>query len=179
LNIEDPRYAKALRHPLRVRILAALQEDEATPTQLAEALGASVGTVAYHVRTLNSLGLIELVGETRVRGAVAHHYRAVPDPELSDGPLGEATSRARNAAGGFSLPGRDLEDDDAHGTRATLKLDAEGWEQLSEACSQLLEAADRIAESSAKRLARDPQADDRDVNMVVMMFDAEKARSGA
>ena len=41
------------------------------------------GTVAYHVRTLLQLGLIELVDETRVRGAVEHHYRAVPRPTVT------------------------------------------------------------------------------------------------
>jgi predicted transcriptional regulator len=40
---------------------------------LAGGLGASLGTVAYHVRTLEQLGLIELVDETRVRGQVEIH----------------------------------------------------------------------------------------------------------
>ena len=33
-NIDDPRYVKALSHPLRVRILAMLQERTASPSQL-------------------------------------------------------------------------------------------------------------------------------------------------
>ena len=60
MNIDDPRYVKALSHPLRVRILAMLQERTASPSQLSEWLGATLGTTAYHVRSLHQLGLIEL-----------------------------------------------------------------------------------------------------------------------
>jgi DNA-binding transcriptional ArsR family regulator len=74
-NIDDPRYVKALSHPLRVRILALLQERTASPRELAEWLDATLGTVSYHVRTLHDFGLIELVRTTQVRGAIAHHYR--------------------------------------------------------------------------------------------------------
>src|SRR5919112_6130 len=59
-NIDDPRYVKAMSHPLRVRILAMLDERKASPHQLAGWLSASLGTVAYHVRTLEQLGLAEL-----------------------------------------------------------------------------------------------------------------------
>ena len=72
-NIDDPRYVKAMSHPLRVRILALLDERAASPVELAGWLGATLGTTAYHVRTLERIGLIELVRETRVRGAVEHH----------------------------------------------------------------------------------------------------------
>ena len=66
-TIEDPRFVKAMSHPLRVRILARLAERTASPNELAEWLDAPLGTVAYHVRTLRRLGLIELRRETRVR----------------------------------------------------------------------------------------------------------------
>ena len=48
-EIDDPRYVKAMSHPLRVRILAMLDERTASPVELAGWLGASLGTVAYHV----------------------------------------------------------------------------------------------------------------------------------
>ena len=79
-RIDDPRYVKAMSHPLRVRILAILQERTASPVELAQVLEGTLGTVSYHVRTLHQLGLIELVDETRVRGAVEHHYKAKARP---------------------------------------------------------------------------------------------------
>jgi len=191
LNIDDPRYSKALRHPLRVRILATLQECEATPTQLAQWLGASVGTAAYHVRALASLGLIELVGETRVRGAVAHHYRALPESDLSEQQLSRALSTT-HAVPGATLSPLDpqvcpvaavgnFDDERSLATRATLRLDAAGWHQLSQACEQLLKQADQIARSSAQRLAQNPAESDRDAGMVLFMFEsrADASAEGA
>lgn len=168
---------------MRVRILATLQECEATPTQLAQWLGASVGTVAYHVRTLASLGLIELVGETRVRGAVAHHYRAVAEAEqmVSRGDLAEAASAG---AGATVLPldpqicpvalGR-FDDDRALATQASLRVDAAGWQQLSRACEQLLRQADQIARASAERLSQNPEESDRVAAVVLFLFEATDA----
>ena len=75
-NISDPRYVRALGHPLRVRILAILEERTASAVELARMLSADIGVVAYHVRKLHQLGLIELERETRVRGAIQRHYRA-------------------------------------------------------------------------------------------------------
>src|SRR3954466_5273637 len=93
-----------MSHPLRVRILAMLQERKASPVELADWLGARLGTVAYHVRTLHQLGLIELVDETRVRGAGAHHYRAKEQrPVVSDQAWEQATPMAKQAAVGAAL----------------------------------------------------------------------------
>ena len=92
-----------MSHPLRVRILAMLDERQASPNQLAGWLGASLGTVAYHVRTLLQLGLIELVDETRVRGAVEHHYRAIARPTVTAEAWAQASPIAKQAAVGSSL----------------------------------------------------------------------------
>src|SRR3954462_5029406 len=83
-TLDDPRYIKALSHPLRVRILAILEERTASPVQLAQLLDASLGVVSYHVRTLERFGLIKLVRTNPVRGAVEHHYRANARPTISD-----------------------------------------------------------------------------------------------
>lgn len=79
--ITDQGIITALGHPLRARILALLDEGEASPKEIAGQLGEKLGNVSYHVRILARLGLIELVRETPRRGAVEHHYRAVPRPE--------------------------------------------------------------------------------------------------
>jgi DNA-binding transcriptional ArsR family regulator len=67
----------AVAHPLRARVLAVLEERIASPKQLARELGAPLGVVAYHVRVLRSLGLIQLVDVTQRRGAVEHRYTAI------------------------------------------------------------------------------------------------------
>ena len=93
-----------MSHPLRVRILAMLDERTASPVELAGWLGASLGTVAYHVRTLeHDIGLVELVHETRVRGAVEHHYRSCGRPQVSDEAWAAALVIAKQAAVSASL----------------------------------------------------------------------------
>lgn len=183
-NISDPRYVKALSHPLRVRIIALLQERTASPRELAEWLDATLGTVSYHVRTLHDFGLIELVRTSQVRGAIAHHYRARVRPRVSGeawataGPIVkqaavgaalqtvEEYARASAAAGGFDRG-------EAHLTRTNLQLDAKGWQAAAKACERLLTELGRIEEAAAGRLAKVPDADAAsDAALVVMLFEA-------
>ena len=57
-DINDPRLIKALAHPLRVRILSILEtRDMASPNEMADELGVSLGVMSYHVRRLHALGL--------------------------------------------------------------------------------------------------------------------------
>jgi DNA-binding transcriptional ArsR family regulator len=185
-TVDDPRYVKALSHPLRVRILAILEERIASPVQLAELLDASLGVVSYHVRTLEKFGLIKLVRTTPVRGAVEHHYRANERPTISDAgwasaaPIAKqaylssflqqvgAYTNAAAAAGGFDRP-------DAHFTRTVAKLDAKGWAQLAKACEQLLGRIDAIEAESEKRIAKDPHAEGiADAGLVILLFEAAR-----
>jgi DNA-binding transcriptional ArsR family regulator len=183
-NIDDPRYVKAMSHPLRVRILAMLDERKASPNQLAGWLGASLGTVAYHVRTLEQLGLIELVDETRVRGAVEHHYRARARPNVTANGWADAPPIAKQAAVGSSLDviaeyarasaaAGGFDRQDAQLRRTLLKLDARGFTQLSKAIDKLLEQAQKIEASAAERIAKDPHAEDIvEAGLGVLLFDA-------
>lgn len=65
---------RALAHPVRARILAELEKRPASPSQLADVVGESVGVVSYHVRVLTEAGLAELVGTVPKRGALQHFY---------------------------------------------------------------------------------------------------------
>ena len=163
-NIGDPRYVRALGHPLRVRILAILEERTASAVELSRMLQADIGVVAYHVRKLHQLGLIELERETRVRGAIQRHYRAYERPRVSDDAWEQAPpiakqaavdaalqqiydyGRASNAAGGFDRR-------DAHITRTALRLDSEGWEKLARPLRRVLEDVAEIEGEVAAREA--------------------------
>jgi DNA-binding transcriptional ArsR family regulator len=188
-TLDDPRYIKALSHPLRVRILAILEERTASPVQVARVLEANLGVVSYHVRTLERLGLIKLVKETPSRGAVEHHYRANARPTISDDAWGKAAPIAKQAylssflqqvgaytdaaaaAGGFDRP-------DAHFTRTVAKLDKSGWDRLAKACEHLLGEIDAIEQESAERIAKDPHAQDVvDAGLVIMLFEASRLSS--
>jgi DNA-binding transcriptional ArsR family regulator len=183
-NIDDPRYVKAMSHPLRVRILAMLDERKASPNQLAGWLNASLGTVAYHVRTLQQLGLIELVDETRVRGAVEHHYRAKARPVVTEEGWSAAPPIAKQAAVGSSLDvigeyarmsaaAGGFDRADAQLRRTMVRLDARGFAQLSKACDKLLEQAEKIEAAAAERIAKHPHGDDTvETALGVLLFEA-------
>ena len=185
-NIDDPRYVKALSHPLRVRILALLQERTASPRELAEWLDATLGTVSYHVRTLHDFGLIELVRTTQVRGAIAHHYRSKVPPRVCDEAWASAAPIVKQAAVGAALQTVDdyarasaaaggFDRAEAHLTRTHLRLDAKGWQAAAKACDRLLAELAKVEEAASRRLGRDPHSDDAsDAAVVVMLFEAAK-----
>jgi DNA-binding transcriptional ArsR family regulator len=190
-SIDDPRFVKAMSHPLRVRILAMLSERKSSPRELAELLGATLGTTAYHVRTLERLGLIELVDERPVRGAIEHYYRATKRPGLTDSAWTQATPIARQAAVGSDLQVIDeyartsaaaggFDREDAHLARRAVRLDAKGFAALSRACVKLLEQADKIEADSAARLAKDPGGDTAvEAGIGVLLFEAVRLTEAA
>jgi len=83
----DQRLVRALSHPLRVRILEILSARVASPNDLSEELGVELSHVAYHTRTLNRCGCLELVDTAQRRGATEHFYKAAPRTALSWMPL--------------------------------------------------------------------------------------------
>ncbi len=188
-NIDDPRFVKALGHPLRVRILALLGERTASPRELAEWLGATLGTVSYHVRTLHELGVIELVRTSQVRGAVAHHYRSRERPQVSGEEWAAAAPVVKQAAVGATLQTVDdyarasaaaggFDRGEAHLTRTQLRLDERGWQAAARACQKLLAELDRVEQSAAKRLEKDPEAGS-DAAVVMMLFEPVKLTGDA
>lgn len=73
--------AKALSHPIRLRIVVAMSTGDAmSPVALSKRFGdMDLGTVGYHVTALLKAGAVQLVDERAVRGAMAHIYVLRPD----------------------------------------------------------------------------------------------------
>jgi DNA-binding transcriptional ArsR family regulator len=180
-DISNPRVIKALTHPLRVQILRALEERTASPSELADEIGAPLGNVSYHVRQLHALGLIKLVKKTPRRGAIEHHYKALVQPPMTDeawagqpglvkesvvgaslGQLGEAVSAAA-AGGGFSRPEAQL-------VREEVELDEKGLQDIAKELSRSLERVAKIRDDSARRLAKSG-GDAHAANVVMMLFE--------
>jgi DNA-binding transcriptional ArsR family regulator len=171
LDSPESEIARVMSHPLRPRILEILTvRGEASPNEIAAELNVPLGTLSYHTRLLRDGGWIELVREVPRRGAVEHFYRAVVRPYVDDArwqslpvglrrrlasmTVGEVLQSAAAAAesGGFDEPG-------AHVDRVPLELDEQGWEELSEVLSRLIEEAGRIQErSNERRASRAPHA---------------------
>ncbi|HEX6455635.1 MAG TPA: winged helix-turn-helix domain-containing protein [Solirubrobacterales bacterium] len=154
---------KGLSHPVRVECLTVLAERVASPRELAEALEEDLSNVSYHVRVLDELGLIELVSEEPVRGAVAHFYKAVERPLLSRDDWEKLSPEVRKAISiyGWEALIKDASTaietgtfdsrPDRHLTRTSLLLDAEGFARLSKRMDELLEMIFEEQAASAER----------------------------
>ena len=184
-DINDPRLVKALAHPLRVQILAALQDRIASPSDLAEELEAPLGNVSYHVRILAKLGLLKLVRKRQRRGAIEHMYQAAGRVRVSDRAWGQVPGIVKEAmvdatleqvgryveqsaaTGGFERP-------EAHMSRQPMRLDAKGWKELSSAIAALLSQANAIEAESQKRLEQRDHDGEFDAGLVMMLFEAPR-----
>jgi DNA-binding transcriptional ArsR family regulator len=180
-DITDPKLAKALAHPLRTRVLAALEGRTASPSQLADELEVPLGVLSYHVRRLTSLGFLKLVKRVPRRGAVEHYYTAVTRPRITDAAWASTPSivkqatvsaaleqvgayvSAAAAAGGFDAT-------EAHLTRSPVTVDERGWKALSRELTLMNGRIKKIEEESAKRLKRGDHDGEQHASVVLMLF---------
>jgi DNA-binding transcriptional ArsR family regulator len=187
-DINDPRLIKALAHPLRVRILSILEtRDMASPNEMAEELGVSLGVMSYHVRRLHALGFLELVKRTPRRGAIEHHYRAKARPHVTDEGWAETPSIVKRAMVGASLQQitgfinaaaaqGGFDRGDAHLSRTVVALDEQGWKQLAAELARLMERVEELQEESLDRIKVSGEDGDAAIKRsaaVLMLFEAE------
>jgi DNA-binding transcriptional ArsR family regulator len=135
---------KALNHPIRREALTILTERIASPKEAAHLLDVKLSSAAYHLRVLADLGLIELVEEKSVRGAVQHFYKAVERPVEANPVWNTLDPKVRNAFSGYlfetlisdvakSLSAEIFDRrEDRHLKRIPLLLDDKGWREVGE-----------------------------------------------
>ncbi len=182
LDINDSSLARALAHPLRTRILRALEDRTASPSEMASELDAPIGVVSYHMRQLAKLKLLRLVRREPRRGAIEHYYTASARPRMTDRgwrslpgaikqaslaaaieELGHEVSAAA-AGGGFDRAEADL-------TRTSLTVDGEGLEALGREVERFLERVHKIEAASAARLAHRAHGGEQRAALVLMLFE--------
>jgi len=153
---------------------------------LARSLDLSLATTSYHVRKLFHLGLLDLVGTQRRRGATEHIYRArahpsfaedgwkrletIPKQRLITAALNEILDSATRsaAAGGFDATNASI-------LRTSLNLDVQGWTELAQATTSWFQEAERIESGAAARLVagRGPRIG---IGLAVLLFEAAPRR---
>jgi DNA-binding transcriptional ArsR family regulator len=182
-DITDPKLAKALAHPLRTRILAALEDRTASPSDLATELGGSLGVISYHVRRLQALGFVKLVKRVPRRGAVEHYYTATKRPRITDAAWGatpgivkQATVKAAldqigayvgdaAATGGFDA-------EQAHLTRSPLIVDEQGFTALARELEALTTRIQKIEIDSKRRPTDNDHVGEQHASVVLMLFNS-------
>jgi DNA-binding transcriptional ArsR family regulator len=175
--------AKALAHPLRVRILTSLHRGISSPNQLAQELDEPLGNVSYHVKTLLEYDCVELVKTEPRRGAVEHFYRATERAFFSDADWAKIPASARKGIDGAILEaiGQDAtaaltegtidSRTDTHISRTPLVLDETGWTELSKLLGETLEQAMKIGEESTNRLAKEKGEDGIPTSLSLLHFE--------
>jgi DNA-binding transcriptional ArsR family regulator len=177
--------AKALAHPLRVKILSSLHKGISSPNQLAQELGEPLGNVSYHVKTLLEYDCVELVKTEPRRGAVEHFYRATDRAFLSDSDWAKIPASARKGISGSILEsiGQSATDAMAEGTIAARKdshlsdtpllLDEKGWKDLNKVLAAAVKQASEIQKEAANRL--EDKSEGISTKLAIMHFEVPAA----
>lgn len=159
----DPAIAKALSHPLRVRILERLEEEDASPASLSRQMDdVALGLIAYHVKVLEESGFLELIETRPRRGAVEHIYRAKPIgglelrgvPRSLRGSISATTlQRFIDASVAALQEGTIDRRDDAVLNTMTIGVDEIGWREAVELGRRMWAEFHRIHAESHERAA--------------------------
>ena len=178
--------AKALAHPLRVRILTSLHKGVSSPNQLSQELGEPLGNVSYHVKTLLEFDCVELVKTEPRRGAVEHFYRATERTFFSDSEWEKIPASARKGIVGSVLEtvGQDATEaliagtidarTDSHISRTPLTLDEQGWSDLTAVLADTLNKAIEIQTEAATRLS-EKKSDSINTKLAVLHFETPQS----
>ncbi len=170
----------ALKHPLRVRILEALNEGPRSPSQFVEeglipkgsfnSYQQALSLASYHFRELEKEGCLEVVESIPRRGAVEHVYRGLARVFVSDDEFEAMDPQDRRRLSRISMQGMIARADraiaegtfdartDRHLTWMPMQLDERGWDEaiakLAATFAELTQirqdAGDRIAASGAE-----------------------------
>jgi DNA-binding transcriptional ArsR family regulator len=149
---EQTERRKTLRpHPVRDQIVDAMRSygQPISPTQLADVSGTSLGSTAYHVRTLREAGVVVLAEEGRVRGAVEHFYALVPDNEAD---LNDPLIGLQKLCGVLTRP------KPSGGYPQPIVLDDPAREELQTLLDRLRPRVEKIVDAAARRGGHGAQA---------------------
>jgi DNA-binding transcriptional ArsR family regulator len=179
--------AKALAHPLRVRILTSLHKGISSPNQLSQELGEPLGNVSYHVKTLLEYDCVELVKTEPRRGAVEHFYRATERAFFSDSDWAKIPASARKGISGVILEsigtdstraliaGKVDARTDSHVSHTALVIDEQGWNEITAMLAETLNRAIEIQEQAANRLA-EGDAESLSTMLGILHFELPEAK---
>jgi DNA-binding transcriptional ArsR family regulator len=144
----EHRRATLRAHPVRDQIVDVMRSygKPISPTQLSRITGGTLGSVAYHVRTLVAAGVVELADEGRVRGAVEHFYAlALDEQELS---LSDPIGTLLSLTGALTVPGAE------GGYPKPVALDDRARDELRKVIKKLQPEVRAIASASTARVAK-------------------------
>ena len=173
-NDLEPSICSALKHPLRARILEVANETEMSPSQfvrlgllpdeLYEHYQQALSLTSYHFRELEKEDCLEVVRTVAKRGASEHVYKGVSRVFFSDDEFERLPQRTRKGLSKTSFQGVVARTDgairsgtfdkraDRHLTWRAMRLDEEGWSELTGILADAFERAEEARARAEERL---------------------------
>jgi DNA-binding transcriptional ArsR family regulator len=160
----DQNLVRALAHPMRVRILEALQGRTASPTELAREFHESLGVVSYHVNALLDVECIEQVRTRPRRGTIEHFYTSRPRSFIGHQDWRRAPVSVRGGVTSESIRtfvakvGAAVDADTIDSREDTtlnwmpITVDEQGWRETAEILDRALREVMTVATASRERL---------------------------
>jgi DNA-binding transcriptional ArsR family regulator len=182
----DQDLVRALGHPMRVRILEALQGRTASPTELSREFRESLGVVSYHVNALLDVECIEQVRTRPKRGTVEHFYTARPRSFIGHQDWRRAPVSVRGGVTSEALRtfvakvGAALDADTIDSREDTtlnwmpIVVDEQGWRETAEILDRALRDLMTVGADSRGRLG---EADGIPVVTAMAAFEAPPGRT--
>jgi DNA-binding transcriptional ArsR family regulator len=167
----DGDMARAMAHPLRVQIIAALNKRVMSPSGFSRTYEEKLQNVSYHFRVLRDYNLIEEVETRPVRGSTEHFYRAIRrvlfdgsawedlPPSVKKGVSGGIVSDFLEAVAAAMATETFDSSDERMAVWLQRRLDEAGWEEAVAAERELVRKMEDIYKGSKVRLteAGDPE----------------------
>lgn len=160
------RRRKAPSASLRVRILAACNQREVTPKEIARQEGLPLATVGYYFRSLERDGYLHVSRKEKARGFMRHYYVADRQKVFTDKEFAEMTpeqqhevseallldflAHCRQALQEGTLDARS----DSHLSWTPMLLDQRGWDDFQSHLDQTLERNLEIQAEARDRLRK-------------------------
>jgi hypothetical protein len=157
--------AKALSHPIRVRILMSMNAPKRrlSPVGYSDETDEMLSKSAYHFRCLKDAGLIELVDKIPRRGSFEHVYEATAKamawtktwealPSVVKQTFTATVLSGFVLAVGDAVDAGTFEARNSHFSWSSMRVDEEGWSKMLAILQRSLEEMIELEEESADRL---------------------------
>lgn len=157
--------AFAFAHPLRVRIINALEERPNSAIRLSKQFGdVNNGDCSHHLKVLERVGLVYRYKQRPVRGSTEYFFRLVPRekwanlwPKISSPALGTLRSAQLRLLVNCVLDGASsptLDDFEQTVSASRRLVDRQGFNEIRDAVEGALAVIDRAVSESHERLQK-------------------------
>ncbi len=171
LQLSTDQFFDLTLDPLRRSILSRLAQRPATAIELAETLDVSIEKVRYQLKRLTSAGLLRVSDERHRRGTMERVYlsdirsqvtdygkMARPSPEKLQQFAEVCFSMVFKEAIDATRDGAFHERDDFSVSRLPLRVDQQGFDEVSAILRRLMDALLELREESLVRIAEGAEA---------------------